>query len=55
MAIDEKQPISKLLKSSTKIAHDLVANSPTAIRLLSAQMPLTEFIKYDIWLHELYE
>ncbi|TIB98093.1 hypothetical protein E3Q17_03158 [Wallemia mellicola] len=51
----EQTPASKLLKSGTQIAHDLVAQSPTAVRLLSAQMPFSTFVKYTIWLHELYD
>ncbi|TIB66430.1 hypothetical protein E3P77_02334 [Wallemia ichthyophaga] len=51
----DKTPASKLLKSGTQIAHDLVAESPTAMRLLSAQMPFSTFVKYTIWLHELYD
>ena len=51
----ENTPASKLLKSGTQIAHDLVAQSPTAMRLLSAQMPFATFVKYTIWLHELYD
>lgn len=51
----ENTPASKLLKSGTQIAHDLVAQSPTAVRLLSAQMPFSTFVKYTIWLHELYD
>jgi heme oxygenase len=54
-AVDYTQPLATLLRDSTHEAHDQVATSTGAKRLLSGQLSRDEYVQYLMMLWHVYE